>query len=190
MGVNNSLDALLMVAEILMTIGALITKVCQDQLSVKNTSKSPKNSRLAALDQLTKEFPAMTVLGGICEIVGVVLFMVGFFYCAKEALVWSYQSYQRKKQQKQREKKDSNCAIKRVEVLPVDAKPKQLQRQKSETTKLFEQQFEASTIANTFLDDEKRKSSARLKQRRESRLRGTKPPMLQGGASGRGVAFR
>ena len=118
----------------------------------------------------------MTVLGGICEIVGVVLFMVGFFYCAKEALVWSYQSYQRKKQQKQREKKDSNCAIKRVEVLPVDAKPKQLQRQKSETTKLFEQQFEASTIANTFLDDEKRKSSARLKQRRESRLRGTKPP--------------
>ena len=76
----------------------------------------------------------MTVLGGICEIVGVVLFMVGFFYCAKEALVWSYQSYQRKKQQKQREKKDSNCAIKRVEVLPVDAKPKQLQRQKSETT--------------------------------------------------------
>ena len=67
-------------------------------------------------------------LGGICEIVGVVLFMVGFFYCAKEALVWSYQSYQRKKQQKRREKKDSNCAIKRVEVLPVDAKPKQLQK--------------------------------------------------------------
>ena len=128
MGINTLLDALLMFAEILMTIGALITRVSQDQLS-----KPVGNSRLETLNQLSTEFPIMTAVGAICEFAGVTLFMLGFLYCVIEVSLWSYKSYQYKQKQKERDKKN-----RKVKILPTDAtKQNSAQILRKESTELI-----------------------------------------------------
>ena len=136
MGINTILDALLMAAEILMTIGTLITRISQEQLSQTSAQKPGGNSRSATLNQLADAFPIMTALGGTCEFCGVILFMLGFLYCAKEVSVWSYQSYQYKQQKKRREKNNS-MATRKVQILPTDAKQNNVQILRRENTEFI-----------------------------------------------------
>ena len=74
-GVNIMLDVLLIVAEIFMAIGALITAATRAELE-KNSGENLGKDRSAILKGMSSKYPFMTAVGAAFEITGVVMFVL------------------------------------------------------------------------------------------------------------------